>query len=124
MTKALVVCLLLGGMVAEAAEVCVTIPTAGWTTRQRAWREGIAYRLLFEAGQNVVPTVTGETLCVANPTVDVPTVLTGPTLLARMARQEADNATEAAALEAAARTRRPQLKAFGFSDTEIDRLLE
>ena len=78
----------------ESAEVCVTIDTTGWTNRQKTWREGTAYYLAVQAGQDVVPTLTGEALCFTNPTFDVPTVITATTLLNKMAQQEGQNATE------------------------------
>ena len=107
----------------EAAEVCVTVETTGWTTRQVAWREATAYRLAFEAGQNRLPTVAGETICFKDPAFEVATIITAQTLLARMARQEADNASELAILETEARARRGQLRTLGLTNAEIDRLL-
>lgn len=107
-----------------AAEVCVSVDTTGWTTRQQNWREAIAYRLAFEAGQNLLPTVTGDAICFTDPTFDVPTVITVQTLLNRMAKQEADNAAELVQLEQAKQTRRGQLKAMGLTDKEIERLTQ
>lgn len=94
--RAFVVWWVLGCVSAWAAEVCVTIDTTGWTAQQKNWRSATAYRLAFEAGQNLQPTLSGETICFADPTFDVPTIITAQTLLNRMAQQETQNAAEAA----------------------------
>jgi hypothetical protein len=51
--------------------------------------EAIAYRLHFEAGEDIIPTLQGETICFPNSTVDLPTVLTEQAILDRFAQDEA-----------------------------------
>ena len=86
---------------AYAQEICATVDTSAWTQDQRNWRQGIAYWLAFNVGgQDVVPTISGDSICFQNPTFDVPTVITGTTLLNRMVQQKADNDAELSALQA------------------------
>ena len=83
---------------AFAGEVCTTPDTTGWTTRQLALREATAYRLAFEAGQNLVPRMRGDSICFENPTFDVPTVITAPLLLSKMTQLASEETARLAAL--------------------------
>lgn len=95
----LLIVLLLPSLV-YAQEVCVTVDTSSWTQEQKNWRQGITYWLAFNVGgQDVVPTINGDSICFTSPTFDVPTVITGTALLNRMAQQEADNNAELASLQ-------------------------
>lgn len=84
------------------AEVCVDIDTTSWTLGQISHILPVAYHLLWQAGDEIVPTVTsvtgGHRICVENPTCDVATVLTAETILAKDAEWELER--EAARLQA------------------------
>lgn len=71
------------------AEVCVDIDTTTWTRQQIDQLLPVAYNLLVEAGDDLRPRVDaiagGHRICVDDPTIDVPTVLTAETILARYA---------------------------------------
>lgn len=72
---------------AEAA--CRTLNTSAWTQDQKNMLEAIGYRLVFEAGENIVPTKPDDaTLCFANSTVDLNTVLTESLVLTRYAANQ------------------------------------
>jgi len=79
-----------------AAETCVTIPTSTWTQEQKNYRVSLGYKLLFNAGDDIVPTLVGDTICVANPTVDITAVLTSQKILDQYAVNKAasDAATQ------------------------------
>ena len=78
--------------VAEAA--CITYDRSAWTIEQKNFTQAIAYRLIFEAGENIVPTVTGDEVCFANSTVTLPTA---QQILDRFAQDDAARAIEQAA---------------------------
>ena len=87
----------------HATQVCVSPESASWTSDQRVWRHAIAYRLAFEAGQNIQPTIAGSTICFTDPTFNVEQTLcddvvdgicTGQKLLDKMTQQVADNDLE------------------------------
>ena len=90
------------GLVGWAGSVqaaCMSYDTTAWTQSQRNHLSSIAYRLLFEAGENVVPTQTVEgmvsQLCFEGSSSDLNAILAETAILARM-QQEAE--TQAANL--------------------------
>lgn len=89
------------GLPSPAWAACRTLDTTTWTQDQRNRLPAIAYRLVFEAGENIVPTGTGATLCFAGSTVDLPTVLTPTTVLDRYAADETARQTAVTAEQTA-----------------------
>ena len=90
--------------IVHATQVCVSPDTSFWTSDQRVWRHAIAYRLAFEAGQNIQPTIAGNTICFTDPTFNVEQTLcddvvdgicTGQKMLDKMAQQVVDNNIDA-----------------------------
>ena len=68
----------------SASAACLTTDRSAWTKAQRERYFMVAYRLVFEAGENIVPTQSGDELCFAGSTVDLVTVLAPVTLLAQI----------------------------------------
>lgn len=54
---------------------CVTYDMSTWPQNERNHLASVTYRLLFEAGENIVPTLTGDTVCFENSVSDLNTVL-------------------------------------------------
>lgn len=91
----------------SAAQVCKTFDTSTWTQEQKNLLPAIGYRLVFEAGNNIVPTRTDNQLCFESPTVDIATVLTEQTILNRYASDQAARDAAASA---------EQVRQQGFMD--------
>ncbi len=78
-----------------AAQICVSPDMTTWTQDQKNLRIPVAYELLCDAnavdcdaGKNV-PSLSGDSVCVTNPTVDVATVVTAQKILDRYTSDEA-----------------------------------
>ena len=75
---------LMGLPSASAVQVCSTLNVTGWTQEQRNLIPFTTYRLAFEAGQDVVPTITGNQVCYDDPTFNVPSVITTASILSKI----------------------------------------
>ena len=73
---------------AGAAIVCVTVPAPGVPVHLR---QAIAYSVIFGAGQNQVPTLTGDNVCLVDPTINLAIVLTNQTMLDRYTQAANEN---------------------------------
>lgn len=86
--KKLILFLFLFGILIQpvfSAEVCSTIDSSGWTQDQLNHREGMAYALAVEAGQNIRPSkVTDSKICFESPAFNVSSVITSSVMLDRI----------------------------------------
>ena len=95
-----IVLLCLGVEAAWAKEACVTIDTRGWSQEQKNLRAAGAYRLAYEAGHDLAPTIRGHAICFANPRFAVGQLITPERLLAKITELQAASAAEQAQAQA------------------------
>jgi len=67
---------------------CVTLDTSAWTQDQKNMRQSVVYSLIYEASENIVPTIRGDQICFKNSTVDVGLIITEQSVLARYTSDE------------------------------------
>lgn len=78
MKKLMFISILLFSPVLYAAEECVTIDVSGYNQEQKNFLEAASYRLMFEAGDDRVPSLVNNnagTVCFVDPAVNISTVL-------------------------------------------------
>jgi predicted NBD/HSP70 family sugar kinase len=84
-----------------AQAACVTLDTSGWTQEQKNLITAISYHLIYQAGQNIVPTVNGNEVCFEGSTGNLSAIINETTILAAYAanQQAGEEAAQAEAME-------------------------
>jgi len=109
-----------------AQRECVTVDTSSWTQDQKNLRESITYRLAFEAGQDLIPSVEDDQICFESPIFNISSIITEKTLLDKIESERIRSVSEVAQIEQERTDRdvsiRSKLATIGFTSEEIDTL--
>jgi hypothetical protein len=80
---------------------CIELDRSGWTQNQKNRTKGAAYQLMFRAGFDIIPTLTGDILCFDPAPLDVAQIIDEVKILAVMAENDNNDITEKEAAKAA-----------------------
>lgn len=81
-------------MATPAWAECVTLDRSTWTQEQKNFTEAITYRMVFLAGENIAPKLTGEELCFEGSKLDLKSLLTEQAILEAYAVETAAREAE------------------------------
>lgn len=107
------------------AEVKIVIDTTGWTTQEKSLMEAIAYRIVWENGEDIIPIKNGDTL-IFSTLSDITKEKIKSTLLDRIRTEyeasEIRRIAEVQKVNDAKIKAKTKLKALGLTDDEIESL--